>query len=100
MENEVDRLPLTKLHHDIQSVLSRLVGKANQLICNVTTNIAESWMHIRSKFDTGKVVRGSIVAWGQVCRPQIWKMTDSSPNKVFTDTIECSAKKLESDRKK
>ena len=31
-----------KLLHDIQTVLTRLVGKANQLIDNETTNIAES----------------------------------------------------------
>ena len=35
-----------KLHHDIQTVLSRLVAKASQLIENETTNLAEAWMHI------------------------------------------------------
>ena len=104
-----------KLHHDIQSVLSRLVRKANQLISNVTTNIEESWMHIRSKLDGGKVInRSQSGSWEHRCMgaclqqnegkqwgPEIWKqMTDSSPNKVFTDTVECSAKKLESDRKR
>ena len=39
------------LYHDIQVILSRLVAKASQLIDNVTTNLAESWMHIRTKFD-------------------------------------------------
>lgn len=39
-----------KLYHDIQTVLARLVGKAGQLIDNVTTNIEESWMHIRLQF--------------------------------------------------
>ena len=35
--------------------------------------------------------------WG----PEIWKdMTNSSPNKAFTDTVERSAKKLESDKKR
>ncbi len=43
-----------KLYHDIQVVLSRLISKAEQLIDNVTTNLAESWMHIRSKFDGEK----------------------------------------------
>jgi len=57
---------------DIQRSLSRLVGKAPELIGkvnttiqlllnhyitgNFTTNLAESWMHIRSKFDGGKQI--------------------------------------------
>ena len=48
-----------KMLHDIQLVLSRLVEKASQLLCNATTNLAESWMHIRSKFDGGKVINRS-----------------------------------------
>ncbi len=44
-----------KVYHNIQVVLSRLVTKAEQLVDNVTTNIAESWMHLRSKYDGGKV---------------------------------------------
>ena len=43
-----------KLMHDIQALLSRLISKANQLLGNYTTNLAECWMHIRSKFDGGK----------------------------------------------
>ena len=41
-----------KLFHDIQTALARLVSKA-------TTNLAESWMHIRCKFDGGKVINRS-----------------------------------------
>lgn len=48
-----------KLQHDIQVILSRLVAKAEQLIDNVTTNLAESWMHVRCKFDGGKVINRS-----------------------------------------
>ncbi len=54
-------------------ILSRLVAKAEQLIDNVTTNLAESWMHVRTKFDGGKVINrsqsgsGSTVAWVLVC---------------------------------
>ena len=48
-----------KLYHDIQVILSRLVAKAEQLIDNVTTNLAESWMHVRTKFDGGKVINRS-----------------------------------------
>ncbi len=43
-----------RLYHDIQVQLSRLIGKADQLIGNVTTNLAESWMHVRTKFDGGE----------------------------------------------
>ena len=35
-----------KLLHDIQVLLRGLVGKASQLIGNLTTNLAETWMHI------------------------------------------------------
>ena len=48
-----------KMMVDIQSAVSRLVTKANQLIGNFTTNLAESWMHIHTKFDGGKVVNRS-----------------------------------------
>ena len=101
--------------HDIQTALSRLVSKASQLIENVTTNVAESWMHIRSKYDGGKVVNRSqsgsrehrcmgtglqqnmVKEWG----PELWRqMTNSSPNKVFSDTARHSAKEVESDRKR
>ena len=37
-----------KLMYDIQMLVSRLVEKAPQLLRNLTTNLAESWMHIRS----------------------------------------------------
>ena len=42
-----------RIYHDIdiQVTLSRLVAKAEQLVENVTTNLAESWMHVRAKFD-------------------------------------------------
>ncbi len=56
------------LYHDIQVILSRLVAKANQLIDDVTTNLAESWMHIRAKFDRGKVVnRCQSGSWEHSC---------------------------------
>ena len=96
------------LYHDLQVIISRLVGKANQLIDNVTTNLAESWMHIRTKFDGGKVVnRSQSGSWEHRCMgaglqqnkgkewgPSLWKeMTHTSPTKVFTDTANRSAKK-------
>ncbi len=32
-----------------------MIGKARQLVAYETTNLAESWTHIRMKFDGGKV---------------------------------------------
>ena len=107
--------PNPKLFHDIQTALSRLVSKASQLIENVTTNIAESWMHIRSKYDGGKVInRSQSGSWEHRCMgaglqqnigkqwgPEMWRqMTTSSPNKVFTDMARHSAKEMESNRKR
>jgi len=47
-----------KMMHNIQVLLpdtnvlvGRVVAKAPQLIRNVTTNLCESWMHIRAKSD-------------------------------------------------
>ena len=104
-----------KMLYDIQAVLSRLVGKASQLLGNNTTNLAECWMHIRTKFDGGKVINrsqsGSFThrcmgaglrqnmgpEWGT----KVWKkMTTTSPNKVFTDTAERYAKRVLKDRER
>ena len=65
IEEEVRRGGLTPIEvdtcllYDIQAIVSRLVGKASQLFGNYTTNLAESWMNIRSKFDGGKVIKRS-----------------------------------------
>ena len=90
------------------------MSKASQLIENVTTDVAESWMHIRSKYDGGKVInRSQSGSWEHRCMgaglqqnirkewgPELWRqMTNSSPNKVFSDTARHSAKEVESDRK-
>ncbi len=57
-----------ELQHDIQVVLARLVAKAGQLIGNETTNLAECWMHIRCKFDGGKVInRSQSGSWEHRC---------------------------------
>ena len=92
-----------------------LVAKASQLIGNETTNLAECWMHIRSKFDGGKVInRSQSGSWEHRCMgaglqqnlgkewgPQVWKiMTKTSPNKVFSDTAHNNAKTTEKDRKR
>ncbi len=104
-----------KLLRDIQALLGRLVGKARQLICNETTNLAENWMNVRAKFDGGKVInRSQSGSWQHRCMGaglrhnmgdkwglQAWKdMTSSSPNKVFSNTAENSAKILNQNRKR
>ena len=59
-EEQESPIPISKkLMHDIQVILTRLVAKAPQLIGNFTTNLAESWMHVRTKFDGGKVINQS-----------------------------------------
>ena len=103
------------LLHDVQATVSRLVGKASQLLGNCTTNLAECWMHIRSKFDGGKVInRSQSGSWQHRCMgaglrqnmgrqwgPEIWrKMTTTSPNKVYTNTADRLAKRVERDRKR
>ena len=67
---------------DIQRAISQLAGKVSQLIgtklCkttinktilhHITTNLAESWMHIRSKFDGGKQInRSQAGSWEGRC---------------------------------
>ena len=104
-----------KMYRDIQIPLGRLVAKATQLIGNETTNLAECWMHIRAKFDGGKVInRSQSGSWEHHCMgaglqqnlgrewgPRVWReMTNSSPNKIFTDTARNSAKKVEIQRKR
>ena len=104
-----------QMMHDIQVLVSRLVSKAGQLIHNFTTNLAENWMHIRCKFDGGKVVnRSQSGSWEHRCygaglqqilgkhwAPDTWeKVTNSPPNQVFRDTAESSAKKNNADRKR
>ncbi len=48
-----------KMLYNISIAVSRLVAKSKQLIGNHTTNLAECWMHIRAKFDGGKVINRS-----------------------------------------
>lgn len=112
-QNPIDLNP--KLMHDIQALVSRLVAKAKQLLDNETTNLAECWMHIRCKFDGGKVInRSQSGSWEYRCMgaglqqnlgkewgPKVWSsMTGSSPNQHFTDVAECFAEKADRDRKR
>ncbi len=104
-----------KLLLDVQVLLSRLVGKAEQLLGNATTNLAESWMNIRAKFDGGKFYnRSQSGSWDHRCMgaglrqnlgrdwgPQAWRqMTGTSPNNVFTDVATHSANVCTKDRKR
>jgi hypothetical protein len=40
---------------DVTLLLSKIADKSDRLINNSTTNLAESWMHIRTTFYGGKV---------------------------------------------
>ncbi len=104
-----------KLFHDVQVALSRLVGKAHQLLGNSTTNLAECWMHIRTKYDGGKVInRSQSGSWEGRCMgaglqqnlgkdwgPKVWEqMSGESPNNIFTRVMDVSVKRVERDRKR
>ena len=82
---------------------------------NFTTNLAESWMHIRSKFDGGKVInRSQSGSWQNRCMgtglqqnlgkawgPTVWsEMTTSTPNRIFVDVANTMHKQAESTRKR
>ena len=104
-----------QMMHEIQVAISRLVSKAHQLIHNFTTNLAENWMHVRCKFDGGKVVnRSQSGSWEHRCygagleqnlgkcwSPHIWEqVTESCPSQIFTDMAESRARKGNRDRKR
>ena len=77
---------------DVTLLLNRVAAKSERLLENTTTNLAESWMHIRSKFDGGKVFnlcnRGSWHArcYGAAVRmnlgpewaPKVWEQSTAS----------------------
>ena len=121
VEREIQQGGLTptevdeKLLYEIQAVLSRLVGKAHQLLGNSTTNLVECWMHIRTKFDGGKVInRSQSGSWQHRCMgaglrqnvgrewgPKVWEsMAHSPPNQVYINVAKNSAKNVENDRKR
>ena len=104
-----------KMIFDIQAVVGRLVSKASQLIDNETTNLAESWMHIRSKFDGGKVINRSQSGsfehrsmgaglqqnLGEDWVKSTWLGMAKRPiNQVFSTTANLIAKKRISDSKR
>jgi len=82
---------------------------------NFTTNLVESWMHIRSKFDGGKQInRSQSGSWEGRCAgaglrqnlgpawgPEAWKSaTGSEANSVFRSTCEVKEKQVTTDRKR
>ncbi|OWF56516.1 hypothetical protein KP79_PYT05334 [Mizuhopecten yessoensis] len=42
---------------DMSNILATIADKISRLIGCITTNLVECWMHIRSKFDCGKVYK-------------------------------------------
>ena len=104
-----------ELLHDLQVLVDQLASKSSRLIKNFTTNIAENWMHVRCKFDGGKYVNRSQSGsfqhrcygaglqqnLGKSWSPTIWEqMAGSTPNQVFVDSAETSAKQAEDTRKR
>ena len=82
---------------------------------NFTTNLAEGWMHIRSKFDGGKQInRSQGGAWNGRCAgaalrqnlgpdwgPKAWKdITGVTANATYISVSNSRCKLVESDRKR
>ena len=56
------------LINDVLVILNKVADKTERLIGNFTTNLAESWMAIRAKFDGGKVInRCGKGSWNTRC---------------------------------
>ena len=104
-----------QMMYDIKLLLSRLVAKASQLIDNFTTNLAEGWMHVRTKFDGGKQInRSQSGSWQHRCMgarlrhnegpawgPQTWgNLFNEPPNSVFVEAAQKKAKEVEKTRKR
>jgi hypothetical protein len=92
---------------DLFLILSRMALKSDRLISNFTSNLAESWMNIRCKFDGGKMTnrcfRGSFYARcyggglrstrGPAWSPMVYsKVTGLRPDQVFMETYRQRAK--------
>ena len=130
VSQEIDR----EMMCDIQRLVGRLIAKSEQLLgmymkrfCtytikhilylagNFTTNLAESWMHIRSKFDGGKQInRSQSGSWQGRCAgaglrqvlgpawgPEVWKnTTGNEANSVFKSNSIQKEKHVLEDRKR
>ena len=99
------------LFKDVSAILDRVANKSPRLIENTTTNLAECWMHMRTKLDGGKVYnlcnRGSwhTRCYGATLRmnlgakwsPIAWrKATGTSAGEHFVDFYEKYDKELKS----
>lgn len=99
---------------DVSILLMKIAEKAERLIGNTTTNIAESWMHIRCKFDGGKIHnlcnRGSWHArcyggalrmnYGPQWSPNVWKeSTATHAGSFFTKVFQRQEVKLAQSKK-
>ena len=104
-----------QLLHDVQVLVGRLAAKSQQLVSNHTTNLAEAWMHIRCKFDGGKVINKSQSgSWQHRCMgagleqnhgsmwgPKVWNaMTEDTPNSIFSTVAQSTGSKAENQRKR
>ena len=84
-------------------------------IGNFTTNLCESWMHIRTKFDGGKQInRSQSGSWGGRCAgaglrcnegagwgPSMWKTAVcTEPSDVFKLAAANAVKRTDNDRKR
>ncbi|KAJ8313214.1 hypothetical protein KUTeg_009233 [Tegillarca granosa] len=111
IRNSVHHIFDSMMLRDISMLLDRIARKSTRLIGNHTTNLAESWMAIRAKFDGGKFYnrcnRGS---WQSRCyggclrmnlgpkwSPAVWeKCTSSTAGRLFHQLYERHEKKLSS----
>ncbi len=64
--------PISALHMEmiasVHQLLQRSINKADSLIGNFTSNLAENWMSIRAKFDGGKMInRCQKSSWNTRC---------------------------------
>ncbi|CAG2245735.1 unnamed protein product [Mytilus edulis] len=89
------------MRQDLSLILSRVAKKSASLLGNFTSNLAEMWMHVRTKYDGGKIYnhcnRGS---WHNRCyaaslrfnkgiqwSPQTWEETTSSVSGHYYTTL-------------
>ena len=88
-----------ELIQDVKILLNRVGEKSSQLLGNFTSNLAENWMCIRTKFDGGKRINRCLrSSWHSRCfgaalrsnkgpswSPLVWKQTtNEEPTNVFS----------------
>ena len=103
-----------QLLKDIFFLLNRLSEKSHRLLGNFTSNLAESWMNVRCKFDGGKMFnkcfKGSFYArcyggalrtmLGPAWSPQLYsKISGKRPDDVYLETYRMRAASYKHSRK-